>query len=64
MWSLVVAMVVILAVAALVMLYVAFPHRGQQVPKASWLGRLLSRAAERVPVMKDGERDDHDATRR
>lgn len=64
MWSLIIAMLVILAVAAVVMVYVAYPHRGQQVPRASWLGRALGKAVERAPVMKDGELDERDATRR
>lgn len=64
MWSLVIAMLVILAIAAVVMLYVAYPHRGHQVPRASWLGRLLSSAVDRAPVMKDGELDERERSRR
>ena len=39
MWFLVVAMLVILVLAGLVVLYVAFPHRGEDVPHVPWLGR-------------------------
>ena len=38
MWFLVVAMLVILVLAGLVVLYVAFPHRGEDVPAAPWVG--------------------------
>lgn len=58
MWTIVIAMLVILALAALVMVYVAYPHRGQQVPKAAWLGDAMGKAVDRAPVMKDGELED------
>ena len=44
MWTLVIAMLVILVLAALVVLYVAFPHRGEDVPAAPWLGDESSNA--------------------
>jgi hypothetical protein len=51
MWFLVVAMLVILALAGLVVLYVAFPHRGEDVPYVGWLGRLLRRGVDTVPTL-------------
>jgi hypothetical protein len=56
-WVLVVAMLFVLVVAALVMLYVAFPHRGERVPRAGWLGEAMGRAVGKAPVMKDGDAD-------
>jgi hypothetical protein len=46
------AMLVILALAALVLVYAAFPHRGQTVPGAPWLGDAMGRAAEAAPVLE------------
>jgi hypothetical protein len=48
----VVAMLVVLVVAGLVVVYVAFPHRGEEVPNAPWLGEMMNRAADAVPVLE------------
>jgi hypothetical protein len=57
MWFLVVAMLVTLVLAGLVVVYVAYPHRGEDVPYAGWLGRLLHRGAQTVPTL-DNTADD------
>jgi hypothetical protein len=57
MWFLVVAMLVVLVLAGLVVLYVAFPHRGEDVPYAGWLGRLLRKGVETAPTL-DNTADD------
>jgi hypothetical protein len=51
MWFLVVAMLVILVLAGTVVLYVAFPHRGEDVPHVPWLGRLLRKGVDNVPTL-------------
>jgi hypothetical protein len=51
MWLLVVAMLVILVLAGTVVLYVAFPHRGEDVPHVPWLGRLLRKGVDNVPTL-------------
>jgi hypothetical protein len=51
MWFLVVAMLVILVLAGLVVLYVAFPHRGEEVPAAPWLGDALRKGVESAPTL-------------
>ncbi len=51
MWFLVVAMLVILVLAGLVVLYVAFPHRGEDVPHVRWLGRLLRKGVDNAPTL-------------
>jgi hypothetical protein len=51
MWFLVVAMLVILVLAGLVVLYVAFPHRGEDVPHVPWLGRLLRKGVDSAPTL-------------
>ena len=55
MLSILIAMLVILAVCALVITYVAFPHRGEQVPGAPWLGEAMSKGVEAMPTMQEDE---------
>jgi hypothetical protein len=47
------AMLGIVAVASLVVLYVAYPHRGQEVPNAPWLGDVLRKGVERLPTLHE-----------
>ena len=51
----VVTMAVILAVCGVVVAYVAFPHRGEELPGAPWLGEAMAKAADAVPTIKDDE---------
>ncbi|AIY18241.1 hypothetical protein GUY44_23570 [Pimelobacter simplex] len=53
----VLAVLVSLAVAGVVVLYVAYPHRGEQVPGVPWLGDAMAKAADAAPVIEDEERD-------
>ena len=53
-----ITMLVILALAGLVLVYAAFPHRGERVPVVPWLGDALARASEAAPTL---ESDDSDA---
>ena len=48
----VIAMLVALVVAGLVVVYVAYPHRGEEVPAAPWLGEAMSKAADAAPVLE------------
>lgn len=50
-----IAMFVILALAGLVLLYAAFPHRGETVPGAPWLGDAMERAADAAPLLEADE---------
>jgi hypothetical protein len=50
--SIVIAMVVIVLVAGVFIAYVAFPHRGEDLPGAPWLGRLMRRGAEALPTVE------------
>lgn len=50
-----IAMLVIVAVAALVVTYVAFPHRGEEVPGASWLGDAMAKGVEALPTLEEDE---------
>lgn len=49
--SIIVVMLSILLVAGVVVLYVAYPHRGQDVPAAPWLGNALRKTAAAVPTI-------------
>ena len=51
MWFLVVAMLAILVLAGVVVLYVAFPHRGEEVPAAPWLGDALRKGVDSAPTL-------------
>ena len=44
-------MLLILALAALVMTFAAYPHRGEDVPRASWLGEAMNRAVGSMPTV-------------
>jgi hypothetical protein len=44
----------ILAVAGLVVLYVAYPHRGEEMPVVPVLGDAMRSAAEAIPTL-DGD---------
>ncbi|HVK28307.1 MAG TPA: hypothetical protein VM575_08195 [Nocardioides sp.] len=46
-----------LAVSGVVVLYVAYPHRGEQVPGVPWLGDAMAKAVDAAPVIEDEERD-------
>ena len=63
---LVVLMLVILVVAGGVVLYVAYPHRGEDVPGAPWLGEAMRKGIDGVGDLLDrpadarhGERSHH-----
>lgn len=56
MFLMLIAMVLILAVAAAVVVYVAYPHRGADVPGATWVGEAMKRGVDALPVL-EGEFD-------
>ena len=58
MLTVITAMIVILLFAAAVVLYAAYPARGERPPLVPWLGEAVERAAEAVPTL-DAEQD-HD----
>ena len=48
----VISMLVVLVVAGLVVVYVAYPHRGEELPAAPWLGDAMTKAADAAPVLE------------
>ena len=59
--SVLLAMLGIVLLAALVVVYVAFPHRGIEVPHAAWLGRAISAGIGWVPTLDPDADPDPDA---
>jgi hypothetical protein len=57
MWTLVVSMLVILVLAGVVVLYVAFPHRGEDVPHVRWVGRLMRKGVDSAPTLDNTAED-------
>jgi hypothetical protein len=61
-------MLAILVIAGLVMVYVAFPHRGQDVPSAPWVGDAMRKGVKLLPTLDDPHasrrRDTEQLTRR
>ncbi|WP_183407679.1 hypothetical protein [Nocardioides marmoriginsengisoli] len=47
------AMLLILVTAGVVVAYVAFPHRGEDLPVAPWLGDAMKRGVEAMPTLAD-----------
>ena len=50
------AMLAILVLAGLVVVYVAYPRRGADVPNVPWLGDALKRGVESLPTL-DNQRE-------
>ena len=46
-------MLAILVIAGAVVLYVAYPHRGEEVPGAPWLGDAMKRGVDTVGDLLD-----------
>ena len=53
-------MVLILVIAGAVVLYVAFPHRGEEVPGAPWLGDAMQRGVDTIGDLLERPTDDRD----
>ncbi|MFC4786750.1 hypothetical protein ACT8ZV_19900 [Nocardioides sp. MAHUQ-72] len=49
----VLVMLVILVLAGLVVAFVAFPHRGEELPAAPWLGDAMTKAVEALPIVEN-----------
>jgi hypothetical protein len=59
------AMLGIVLLAGLVVVYVAYPHRGQDVPRAPWIGEAMRKGVDRMPTLDNqAVRADHRAQER
>ena len=52
MLTIILVMAAILVLCGLVLTYVAFPHRGEDVPAAPWLGKGMAKAVDALPVLE------------
>ena len=51
------AMLGIILLAGLVVLYVAYPHRGEEVPNAPWVGEAMRKGVDLLPTL-DNQSDE------
>ena len=59
----VLSMALIMVLAGVVVLYVAFPHRGEEMPHTPWVGEAMRKGVDRLPTLDnqrswDQERED------
>ncbi|MBZ5737056.1 hypothetical protein [Nocardioides mangrovi] len=54
-----IVLLVALVLAGLVAVYVAYPHRGEEVPAAPWLGEAMTKAVDAAPVLEEHEHAEH-----
>ena len=55
----VVPMLAIMLIAGVVVLYVAFPHRGEDMPHTPWVGDAMRRGVQMLPTL-DNQREHQD----
>jgi hypothetical protein len=55
--SILFAMVGIVVLAGLIVLYVAYPHRGHEVPNAPWVGEAMRKGVNLLPTL-DNQTDE------
>ncbi len=55
----VIVMAVIVVLAVLVVTYVAYPHRGEPLPAAPWLGEAMARAVDAAPTLDPVDAPDY-----
>jgi hypothetical protein len=57
--SIIVTMLVILVLAGLVVVYVAYPHRGEDVPNLPWVGDAMKKGVEALPTLDNQREREH-----
>ena len=53
MLTIVFTMLLILLISAAIVVYVAFPHRGEAVPKAPWIGDVMNKTVDALPTLHE-----------
>jgi len=56
-FAILLVMLGIVVLAALVVVYVAFPHRGHDVPSAPWVGDAMRKGVKLLPTL-DNQTDE------
>ncbi len=51
MLAIILTMSLVLVVSAAVVAYVAFPHRGEDIPGAPWLGDAMKKGVDKLPTL-------------
>lgn len=64
MLSIVLAMLAILTLAGAVVLYVAYPHRGEEVPHTPWVGDAMRKGVAALPTLDNQRAREDQAARR
>ncbi len=59
MTSIVLTMLGIMLLAGVVVLYVAFPHRGEEMPRTPWVGDAMRKGDYKLPTL-DNQRERQD----
>jgi hypothetical protein len=59
-----VVMLGIILLAGLVVVYVAFPHRGEDIPAVPWVGQALRKGVDAMPTLEEVHSDRVGAHRR
>ena len=54
----VIAMFVILLLAGLVVVYAAYPARGEKTPYVPWVGEAMEKAVDAMPTLEEDEQRD------
>jgi len=62
--SIVLAMLAILALAGAVVLYVAYPHRGAEVPHTPWVGDAMRKGVDALPTLDNQRAREEQEARR
>ena len=62
MLSILLAMLVIIGLAAVVVLDVACPHRGEEVPHAPWVGDAMRKGVEMLPTLDNHHEQEREST--
>lgn len=57
MLTVIIVMLAVLALSGLVVLYVAFPGRGEDVPGVPWVGDALGKAVDAMPTLDEEDSD-------
>ena len=64
MLSIVLAMLAILVIAGAVVVYVAYPHRGEEVPHTPWVGEAMRKGVDALPTLDNQRAREEQASRR
>jgi hypothetical protein len=60
--AIVLAMLAIMILAGVIVLYVAFPHRGEDVPHTPWVGDAMRKGVEKLPTLHNQQQRERERT--